>query len=173
MERFDGFYTEIAKETGSMEKFLESFMSFLVRRTDFFYEADPGDKMGFPPGVCENMIAAIFKKYQNEHYKKYPKKSIEDFNKKVESLKSQKKESEPKISEKEGQVKTETDKLDKQPLETGKITEKQIIDTKINKTLKTVIPEQPKLEEESKLKNNATDIRQINQHFQRRGDPFI
>ncbi len=44
-------YYAIAKETGGIEGLLNSLFSFLYRRTDFFYEADPGDKMGFPPGV--------------------------------------------------------------------------------------------------------------------------
>lgn len=90
MERFDAFYTEIAKEAGSIENFIDSYMSFLQRRTDFFYEADPGDKMGFPPGTAESMLASIFSKYQKEQYKKFPKKSIEEFNKKLEKLKAEK-----------------------------------------------------------------------------------
>lgn len=84
MERFDAFYTEIAKESGNMDAFIDSFMSFLLRRTDFFYEADPGDKMGFPPGACETMIASSFKKHQEEHYKRHPKKSPEEFKRKIE-----------------------------------------------------------------------------------------
>lgn len=159
MERFDGFYTEIAKETGSMELFLESFMSFLVRRTDFYYESDPNDKMGFPPGVCENMIAAAFKKYQNEHYKKYPKKSIEDFNKKIESLKISKKESEQKIIEKESQNKTGVEKSKKELVEPKKTNEKLESYPVTNKTTGTSGVEKLAQEEGSKLKNNMADIR--------------
>lgn len=48
--RFDEFYFTIAKETGGIEGLLNSLFNFLIRRTDFFYESDPGDKMGFPPG---------------------------------------------------------------------------------------------------------------------------
>ena len=98
MERFDGLLTEIAKESGSMELFLDCFMSFLLRRTDFFYEADPGDKMGFPPGAAENMMAMAFKKYQNEYYKKHPKKSADEYNQKIEQMKKQKDEEVPKSS---------------------------------------------------------------------------
>lgn len=28
-----------------------SVFSFLYKKTDFYYEAIPGDKIGFPPGV--------------------------------------------------------------------------------------------------------------------------
>jgi hypothetical protein len=28
----------------------------MFRKTDFFYECDPGDKMGFPPGVNTKMV---------------------------------------------------------------------------------------------------------------------
>jgi len=37
--------------------------SFLQRRTDFYYEAEPGDKMGFPPKFAEGLIYQFFKKY--------------------------------------------------------------------------------------------------------------
>lgn len=53
MERFDNLYMTIAQEAGGISGLLNSFFSFLIRRTDFFYEADPGDKMGFPPGMAE------------------------------------------------------------------------------------------------------------------------
>lgn len=28
----------------------------MIRKTDFFYECDPGDKMGFPPGYNEKLV---------------------------------------------------------------------------------------------------------------------
>jgi hypothetical protein len=37
--------------------------SFLIRKTDFFIESDPGDKMGFPPGVNLKIIHDIYLKY--------------------------------------------------------------------------------------------------------------
>lgn len=84
MQKFDAFFTEIGNECGgSMEKFIDAFMSFLLRRTDFFYESDPGDSMGFPPGVAESMLASAFKRHQDEHYKKHPKKSLEEYKKKL------------------------------------------------------------------------------------------
>jgi hypothetical protein len=36
---------------------LDSVYGFLQRRTDFYYEAEPGDKMGFPPGIAETMVS--------------------------------------------------------------------------------------------------------------------
>ena len=29
----------------------------MFRKTDFFYECDPGDKMGFPPGYSKNLVS--------------------------------------------------------------------------------------------------------------------
>ena len=97
MDRFDHLYMTIAKEAGGLEALLNSFFSFLYRRTDFFYEADPTDKMGFPPGVNQQILFTIFKQYQDEYYKKMPKKSPEEYKAKLEALRAQQKETKPEI----------------------------------------------------------------------------
>lgn len=51
LSRFDDFLYTIVRETGGLEGFFHTVFNFLYRRTDFFYESDPGDKMGFPPGM--------------------------------------------------------------------------------------------------------------------------
>ena len=58
--RFDDFLFTIVRETGGLEGLVHSFFSFLGRRTDFFYEADPGDKMGFPPGYAPRMVYNLY-----------------------------------------------------------------------------------------------------------------
>ena len=57
--RFDEFYLTICKETGGIEGLLKSFFDFMIRKTDFFYEADPGDKMGFPPGYNRKLVTGL------------------------------------------------------------------------------------------------------------------
>lgn len=79
MERFDEYLFNIVKETGGLEGLLNVVFYFLQRRTDFYYESDPGDKMGFPPGVNKNIVFNIIQKYQDEHYKTHPQKSIEQY----------------------------------------------------------------------------------------------
>jgi hypothetical protein len=79
MEKFDHLYISITQEVGGLEGLFTSLFSFLLRRTDFFYESDPGDKMGFPPGVNEKMLLNIFNQFRNMHYKNSPKKSVEDY----------------------------------------------------------------------------------------------
>ena len=56
LSRFDDFLYTIAKEAGGIEGLLGAIFSFLFRRTDYFYESDPGDKMGFPPGVSKKIV---------------------------------------------------------------------------------------------------------------------
>lgn len=82
---------------------LDQLFGFLMRRTDFYYEMEPEDKMGFPPGIAEQMVFQHFKKYQDLHYKKYPpKKDLikrwEEYNKKQREL-AQKKNEEEKVIE--------------------------------------------------------------------------
>lgn len=56
LERFDNFLITIVNETGGIEGLLHSLFGFLYRRTDFFYEMMPGEKMGFLPGEAERMV---------------------------------------------------------------------------------------------------------------------
>ena len=57
MAKFDQMFLTMVQESGGLNPFLDSMFSFLQRRTDFFYEAEPGDKMGFPPGYSEQLVS--------------------------------------------------------------------------------------------------------------------
>lgn len=52
---------------------LDAVFSFLQRRTDFYYEAEPGDKMGFPPQYAEGLVSLnLVNKFQiYRHFKTY------------------------------------------------------------------------------------------------------
>jgi len=66
---------QITQQAGNgVDGLLNSVFSFLQRRTDYFYEAEPGDKMGFPPKYSEQLIYRYYKHYQFEHEKKFPSK---------------------------------------------------------------------------------------------------
>jgi len=78
LAKFDQMFMSITQEAGAgVQGLLEVFFSFLQRRTDFFHEAAPGDKMGFPPDYAEGLIYQFFKKYQEIHYKRVPPKTNE------------------------------------------------------------------------------------------------
>ena len=48
----------ITQQAGNgLNGLLDVMFSFLQRRTDFFYEAEPGDKMGFPPQYAESLVS--------------------------------------------------------------------------------------------------------------------
>ncbi len=58
MAKHDDMLFAICNEAGGgVPGFLDACFGFLARRTDYFYEAEPGDKMGFPPGIAESMVA--------------------------------------------------------------------------------------------------------------------
>lgn len=57
-QRNDDLLFTITQQTGQgVDGLLNALFGFLQRRTDFFYEMEPGDKMGFPPGVAESMVS--------------------------------------------------------------------------------------------------------------------
>ena len=56
--RFDEMLMQITQQAGNgINGLLDTMFSFLQRRTDFFYEAEPGDKMGFPPQYAEGLVS--------------------------------------------------------------------------------------------------------------------
>ena len=57
----DLLYAVTQQSQGGIHGLLDAVYGFLQRRTDFYYEAEPGDKMGFPPGIAESMVSISFK----------------------------------------------------------------------------------------------------------------
>ena len=48
----------ITQQAGNgIDGLLDVVMRFLQKRTDFFHEAEPGDKMGFPPQYAEGLVS--------------------------------------------------------------------------------------------------------------------
>jgi len=74
MAKFDQMFMTMTQEAGGLNPFLDCLFSFLQRRTDFYYESEPGDNMGFPPGYSEQIIFAMYSKYKEEHEKRFPSK---------------------------------------------------------------------------------------------------
>ncbi|XP_048575430.1 nudC domain-containing protein 3 isoform X2 [Nematostella vectensis] len=55
--QYDNVFLGILQNCTEIKPFLEAIFSFLARRTDFFrVMTSESDKMGFPPGVAENMV---------------------------------------------------------------------------------------------------------------------
>ena len=64
-QQMDEMLMMITQRSGDgCDGLLNSVFGFLQRRTDFYYEAEPGDKMGFPPTIAEQKVQGFFKKYQ-------------------------------------------------------------------------------------------------------------
>ena len=57
LAKFDQMFLTMTQESGGLNPFLDCMFSFLQRRTDFYYEAEPGDRMGFPPGYSEQLVS--------------------------------------------------------------------------------------------------------------------
>lgn len=93
--RFDDMYFTMIREVGGIEGLIHSMFSFLFRRTDFYYECDPGDQMGFPPGHAAGLVSKVFKLYQDEHFKQHPPKSLKDYQAKLEAYKAASRQKQP------------------------------------------------------------------------------
>jgi len=66
MERNDAIFSEILNENQSISGFLDAVFGFLSRRTDFYCEMkSPADKIGFPPGVNEQIVLKTLRKWKN------------------------------------------------------------------------------------------------------------
>jgi len=71
-ERYDDLLAMIHREAGGYCGFMEGFFGFLRRRTDFFAYALQGDRMGFPPGVSEQMVFSHYMKYRQDYNDTHP-----------------------------------------------------------------------------------------------------
>lgn len=67
MAKFDQMFMTMTQEAGGLNPFLDTMFSFLQRRTDFYYECEPGDRMGFPPGYSEQLVGGFYMKYKELH----------------------------------------------------------------------------------------------------------
>mmetsp|Transcript_62447 Transcript_62447/g.71633 ORF Transcript_62447/g.71633 Transcript_62447/m.71633 type:complete len:343 (-) Transcript_62447:206-1234(-) len=143
-DKFDHMLLTMFQQCQGVEGAIDSFFSFLYRRTDYFYEmSEESDKMGFPPGVAEHIVGTVFRKYQELHWKeRVPRKVVKKQTNEqkaaegavVEEIKEEKKsEGESKASEAKEEVKKteavtqETKKVERQePVkeETKKVEEK-------------------------------------------------
>lgn len=57
----DMLYAITQQTQNGVHGLLDAVFGFLARKTDFFYQMEPGDKMGFPPGVAESMVSNFTK----------------------------------------------------------------------------------------------------------------
>ena len=63
-ERFDAILLELAGQCGGIQPLLQTFFSFLYRKTDFFHVMQPGDKIGFKAGQAQQILLRAFGKYE-------------------------------------------------------------------------------------------------------------
>lgn len=74
-EAYDDMFTHIASKAGGIKPLLDTFFSFLERKTDFYVQFDQpvgqakaNYKMGFPKGVAEKMVLQAFRQYKLQDY---------------------------------------------------------------------------------------------------------
>jgi len=66
-EKYDGTLLGILQNEGQISNFLETIFGFLYRRTDFYYVMkNPGEKLGFPPGISAKIAYSAYKKFEDE-----------------------------------------------------------------------------------------------------------
>ena len=56
IHRFDEVFMGLASQHGGIEALLQTFFSFLHRKTDFYVVTETPTNMGFPPGDAEKIV---------------------------------------------------------------------------------------------------------------------
>lgn len=70
--RFDEMLCVLAQQSGGIHGLLDNLFGFFRRRTDFFVEAIPGEKVGFLPGVAEQIVFDTFDKHKSWYDREHP-----------------------------------------------------------------------------------------------------
>lgn len=67
LSKYDEMLLGVLKEKGSIIPFLDAVFGFLYKCTDFYrIQEDPSYKVGFPPGVAQNCVLKVFKKWEKQ-----------------------------------------------------------------------------------------------------------
>jgi hypothetical protein len=66
-ERWDGILLQMCRGHDSMEGILNTFFSFLRRKTDFYHVLQGDERVGFPPGVADKLVTQAFARYKEQH----------------------------------------------------------------------------------------------------------
>ncbi|XP_029460084.1 nudC domain-containing protein 3 [Rhinatrema bivittatum] len=91
-ERYDQALLAILQHVGNIQDFLHIYFGFLYRKTDFFrLLLSEHDRMGFPPGVAQNMVLKAFKTYE--------KLALQDHERRMKELEEKVKKEEEKAAE--------------------------------------------------------------------------
>ncbi|XP_014233110.1 nudC domain-containing protein 3 [Trichogramma pretiosum] len=91
-ERHDEMFMEILRDEKNLSGFLDAFCGFLYRRTDFYVEATPETRVGYPPGIAEQILLTISRKWQDKKKESQnPKKATNDADQNKESKEPTKK----------------------------------------------------------------------------------
>mmetsp|Transcript_788 Transcript_788/g.2288 ORF Transcript_788/g.2288 Transcript_788/m.2288 type:complete len:349 (-) Transcript_788:219-1265(-) len=62
--KYDEVLLNMAGHCGGIAPLLDTFFSFLYRKTDFFHIMAEGENMGFHDGVAEKLVLRAFRKYE-------------------------------------------------------------------------------------------------------------
>ncbi|KAM4678321.1 nudC domain-containing protein 3 [Discoglossus pictus] len=64
-DHYDHALLGILQHVGNIQDFLSIYFGFLYRKTDFYrLLMSPQERLGFPPGVAQNMVLQTFKMYE-------------------------------------------------------------------------------------------------------------
>lgn len=99
-DRYDHALLGILQHVGNIQDFLNVYFGFLYRKTDFYrLLMNPQDRLGFPPGVAQNMVLQTFKNYE--------RLATKDHEQRMRELQEKLKKQEEKLAPVEALVATE------------------------------------------------------------------
>ncbi|KAM5170498.1 nudC domain-containing protein 3 isoform 2-T2 [Mantella aurantiaca] len=90
-DRYDHALLGILQHVGNIQDFLNVYFGFLYRKTDFYrLLLSPQERLGFPPGVAQNMVLQTFKAYE--------RLAVKDHEQRVQELQEKLKKQEEKLA---------------------------------------------------------------------------
>ncbi|XP_063304615.1 nudC domain-containing protein 3 [Pelobates fuscus] len=161
-DRYDHALLGILQHVGNIQDFLNVYFGFLYRKTDFYrLLLSPQERLGFPPGVAQNMILQTFKTYE--------RMALQDHEQRMQKLqaKLEMKDPEEKRAETEQELVQGEELVVETPEEEGHVAQE-----KAEREATDVEKKEDRAEVDGKSPGAAASMEMVQEDFQKDPDSY-